>query len=84
LLNGNFVATQNLSGRVGGTLARLTLEQSKTLLTLCRTGRLYEIEDWIRAGKSIEVAAGARATPLQVAFETGFQSLTELLVRNTH
>jgi len=65
--------------------AALTLEESKALLALCRAGRLYEIEDWIRAGRSIEVSEGARKKPLQVAIDTGFQSLIELLVRNeTH
>jgi hypothetical protein len=62
--------------------AALTLEESKSLLALCRAGRLYEVEDWIRAGRSIEVAEGVRKTPLQVAIDTGFQSLIELLVRN--
>lgn len=62
--------------------AVLTLEESKSLLALCRAGRLYEIEDWIRAGKSIEVSEGVRKSPLQVAMDTGFQSLIELLIRH--
>jgi hypothetical protein len=62
--------------------AALTLEESKSLLALCRAGRLYEIEDWIRAGRSIEVAEGARQSPLQVAMDMGFHSLIRLLVRN--
>lgn len=62
--------------------ATLTLEDSKALLALCRTGRLYEIEDWIKAGKSLQVAESLRTTPLQVAIKTGFRSLIELLVRN--
>lgn len=62
--------------------AVLTREESKALLALCRAGRLYEIEDWIRAGKSIEMAEGVRGTPLQIAVVKGFRSLIELLVRN--
>ena len=38
----------------------LTTDESKALLALCRTGRLYEIEDWIRAGKSIQIAQGSK------------------------
>ena len=34
----------------------LTTEESKALLALCRTGRLYEVEDWIGAGKSLRIA----------------------------
>jgi len=52
------------------------------LLALCRAGRLYEIEDWIRAGKSLVIAEGVRGTPLQIALEKGFRSLIELLVRD--
>jgi len=64
------------------TFVALTLEESKSLLALCRAGRLYEIEDWIQSGKSLEVSPGVRTTPLQVAIATGFHSLIELLVRN--
>jgi hypothetical protein len=60
----------------------LTTEESKALLALCRTGRLYEVEDWIRAGKSLRIAEGVRGSPLQMAVEKGFRSLIELLVRN--
>ena len=60
----------------------LTIEESKALLALCRTGRLYEIEDWIRAGKSLQIAEGVRGTPFQIAVEKGFRSLIELLVRH--
>lgn len=60
----------------------LTKEESKELLALCRTGRLYEIEQWIRGGKSLQIAEGIRGTPLQIVVEKGFQSLVELLVRN--
>ena len=33
--------------------SQLTVEESKTLLALCRAGKLYEIERWITSGKSI-------------------------------
>src|SRR4051812_13803793 len=60
----------------------LTVEESKVLLRLCRTGRLYEVEDWIKAGTSLEVAADLRTTPVQVAIETGFHSLIDLWARH--
>jgi ankyrin repeat protein len=60
----------------------LTKEQSKELLALCRTSRLYEVEDWIRAGKLLRIADGVRGTPLQIAVQKGFRSLIELLARN--
>ena len=62
--------------------AVLTKEESKELLALCRSGRLYEVEDWIRAGRSLQIADGVRGTPLQVAVQKGFGSLIELLARN--
>lgn len=35
-------------------------EDTKELVTLCRTGRLYEIERWIAAGKPLDVPAAVR------------------------
>jgi hypothetical protein len=63
----------------------LTLEEAKLLIEHCRAGRLYEIERWIASGKSIQPPLPSRKlpkTPLQVAIQTGFHSLVELLVRN--
>ncbi len=59
----------------------LTIEDSKLLLELCRTGKLYAIQDWISAGKPTRVAPGVKKTPLGVAVELGFHSLVETLVR---
>lgn len=60
----------------------LTVEESKEFLSFCRAGKLYAIEVWIRNGKSIEVAAKLPRTPIDIAFDTGFHSLIELLVRS--
>jgi ankyrin repeat protein len=49
---------------------------------LCEAGRLYEVEAWIRAGRSLVVPAEIRKTPLRVAIATGFHSLVELLLRH--
>src|ERR1022692_2666487 len=60
----------------------LTIEQGKALVRLCREGRLYEVEDWIAAGKSVAVPAEIRRTPLQIAVEREFHSLVKLLARH--
>jgi hypothetical protein len=53
---------------------------------MCRTGRLYEIQRWISEGKSIDIAvASKRRRPeslLELAVETGFHSLVELIAKN--
>jgi hypothetical protein len=60
----------------------LTSEEAKTLLGLCRAGKLYEVEKWIASGQSLQMPPGTRKTPLSVAIELGFHSLVELLARN--
>jgi hypothetical protein len=62
--------------------AVLSPVEAKELLRLCASGRLYEVEAWIRAGRSIPVPKEVRKTPLRVALETGFHSLGELLLRH--
>jgi hypothetical protein len=63
-------------------MVSLDLQDRKTLLALCRAGRLYEIEDWIKAGKPLVVDPSVRKTPLEVSIDTGFHSMIVLLVRN--
>ncbi len=60
----------------------LSREEGKTLLSLCRSGRLYEVEKWIAAGKSLRVPPECRRSPLRVALENGFHSLIDLLARH--
>jgi hypothetical protein len=61
----------------------LSLEDSRELLALCKAGRLYQVEEWIRAGKSLRVHAKSRDEPLHATLRTGFLSLIELLARHT-
>jgi hypothetical protein len=56
-------------------------ENAKTLLKLCRAGRLYEIEKWIADGKPLDIPT-KYGTLLQVAVETGFHSLIELIAKH--
>src|SRR5688572_17006781 len=55
---------------------------AKELIRLCRAGQLYEVEAWIRAGRSLTAPREIRRTPLDVALDTGFHSLIELLLRH--
>lgn len=45
-------------------------------------GRLYEVEAWLAAGRSLTIPKEVRKTPLKVAISTGFHSLVELLLRH--
>ena len=59
--------------------------EAKELLILCRTGRLYDIEKWIAEGKPLEMPVSRNArkkTLLEVAVETGFHSLVELIAKH--
>lgn len=58
------------------------LENARQLGDLCRSGRLYEVEEWIRQGKPINVPPDVRRSPLLIAVEKGFHSLVELLLRS--
>lgn len=57
----------------------LSTGEGKELLALCRAGKLYEIEAWVAAGRSIQVPAELRKTPLQIAVDLGFHSLVRFL-----
>jgi hypothetical protein len=60
----------------------LSAAEAKELIRLCESGRLYEVEAWIRAGRSLTVPKEVRRTPVSVAVSTGFHSLVELLLRH--
>jgi len=60
----------------------LPLEDAKHLIRFCERGKLYEVEDWIRLGRSLKVPDELGKTPLSVALKTGFHSLIELLLRH--
>ena len=60
----------------------LSTTEAKHLLQLCKTGRLFDVQDWIASGKSLRVPTELKTTPLELALDTGFHSLVELLLRN--
>jgi Ankyrin repeats (many copies) len=74
--------TSNSAKQVASSCPILGEAESKQLLALCRAGKLYAIEQWIRDGQSLSVAQNLKKTPLQIAVEHQFHSLVELLARN--
>ena len=62
------------------------IDQSKELVELCRTGKLYQLQKWIADGKSLEnppTARGSRRKSLlEIAVDTGFHSLVELIAKH--
>jgi ankyrin repeat protein len=62
--------------------ATLSSAEARDLLRLCKAGRLFEVHDWIASGKSLCVPVDSRTTPLEVALNSGFHSLVELLLQN--
>ena len=58
-----------------------TPEDIEELVNLCRTGRLYEIERWVAAGKALDIPA-KYGSLLEVAVQIGFHSLIELVAKH--
>jgi ankyrin repeat protein len=55
------------------------------LIKLCKAGKLFEVQDWIKAGKPINLPlpqpkGPSRKTPLEVAINKGFHSLVQVLL----
>jgi hypothetical protein len=59
---------------------------AKLLVGLCRAGRLYEIEKWIAGNKPLDISEatrrGRQRSLLEIAVETGFHSLVELIAKH--
>jgi ankyrin repeat protein len=54
----------------------------KEFVALCRSGKLFAVQQWINSGKSCRWRAGNFGSrPLGVAVEKGFHSLMEVLLR---
>jgi len=71
---------------MNNTVVRTSVEQAKELVALCRAGKLYDVEKWIVAGKSLDISGAAKRGPqrtlLEIAVEIGFHSLVELIAKN--
>lgn len=62
-----------------------SVEDLEPLVVLCRTGKLFDVQEWINAGKPCALPKGARSRsarrhPLRVAMDTGFHSLVQVLL----
>lgn len=61
------------------------IEVANELIGLCRAGRLYDVEKWIEAGRSLDISMktkrGRARNLFGVALETGFHSMVELIVK---
>jgi len=64
------------------------IHELEDLHRLCREGRLYDVEGWIRAGRPLQLGIEARprgrriTTALEIALETGQHALALLLLCN--
>lgn len=64
---------------------RASREELAPLFDLCRAGKLFEVQEWIAAGKPVNPPAEPRkhgkfTSPLIVAIEKGFHSLVKVLL----
>ncbi len=63
---------------------RIPKEEVKPLVDLCRAGKLFEVQDWIKAGRPVNPPHTRRGngprSPLEVAIERGFHSLVRILL----
>ncbi|MCF8076083.1 MAG: ankyrin repeat domain-containing protein [Desulfotignum sp.] len=61
-----------------------TLKQIKPLVNYCKTGRLFEVQEWIKAGKPVSLPkqeTGRRPkSPLEYAIESGNFSIVQILL----
>lgn len=60
-------------------------EEIKPLILLCRQGRLFDVQEWIDAGRPIESPLpepkrARKKGPLEISIETGFHSLVQILL----
>ena len=62
-----------------------TQEEIQPLIELCKAGKLFEVQEWIAAGKVVNTPIYpnhrvSRRSPLETAIERGFHSLTKVLL----
>lgn len=56
-------------------------EDIRELLELIRAGKLFALQEWIKAGKRLDAPEIEEGQVLQLAVETGFHSIVEHLLR---
>jgi hypothetical protein len=45
---------------MNNTVVGMSVDQAKELIALCRAGKLYDVEKWIAAGKSLDISSATR------------------------
>jgi len=59
-------------------------EELKPLVELCKAGKLFAVQEWIAAGKPVNLPdikeKTRRKSPLEIAIECGFHSLVQVLL----
>jgi hypothetical protein len=64
-----------------------TYDEIKPLAVLCKAGRLFEVQQWIAAGKPVNPPRSSdsrhrRKSPLEVSMDCGFHSLVQVLLES--
>src|SRR5436190_7848165 len=62
-----------------------TIDELKPLLALCRAGRLFDVQEWVKSDKPVALPNGtggklASQNPLRIAMDHGFHSLVQVLL----
>jgi hypothetical protein len=61
-----------------------TYEGIKPLIDLCKAGKLFDVQEWISAGKPVNPPPSEkgyrRKSPLEIAMDCGFHSLVQVLL----
>ena len=61
-----------------------TYDEIKPLLEMCKAGKVFEVQDWIAAGKPVNPPLPEKGTrrkrPLEVAIDRGIHSLVQVLL----
>jgi hypothetical protein len=60
-------------------------DELRPLITLCKAGRLFDVQNWIANGKPVNLPSthpkgGRTKGPLEIAIESGFHSLVQVLL----
>jgi hypothetical protein len=62
-----------------------TLDELEPLLSMCRMGRVFDVQAWISENRPVALPAdagarGARRNPVRMAIDSGFHSLLQVLL----
>jgi hypothetical protein len=57
-------------------------DDMKELCSLCRAGKVFAVQEWIKSGRRYQMPAGNFSTsPLRMSIGRGFHSLVEILLQ---